>query len=73
MIRSSAWFVLFACSVASTRWPVSANAIAWSIVSRSRTSPMRITSGAWRIEFFSATIQPSVSTPISRCVMMQLR
>ena len=28
MIRSSAWFVLFACSVARHRWPVSANAIA---------------------------------------------
>jgi hypothetical protein len=26
--RSSAWFVLFACSVARHRWPVSANEIA---------------------------------------------
>jgi hypothetical protein len=39
----------------------------YSIVSRSRISPMRITSGAWRSVFFSALNQLSVSTPTSRC------
>mmetsp|Transcript_18252 Transcript_18252/g.43883 ORF Transcript_18252/g.43883 Transcript_18252/m.43883 type:complete len:366 (+) Transcript_18252:478-1575(+) len=71
MMRSSAWFALLACSVAMHRWPVSANAIAWSMVSRSRSSPIRMTSGAWRSEFFSAASQLSVSRPSSRCVTMQ--
>ena len=65
--------VEFACRVDMQRWPVSANAMAYSIVSRSRISPMRITSGAWRSVFFRAANQLSVSTPTSRCVMMQLR
>ena len=69
MIRSSAWLALLACSVARHRWPVSAKAIACSIVSRSRISPIRITSGAWRSVFFSAASQLSVSTPTSRCVI----
>ena len=34
--------------VAKTRWPVSAAVIAVEIVSRSRISPRRITSGSWR-------------------------
>jgi len=63
--------VELACSVHITRWPVSAKAIACSIVSRSRTSPIRITSGAWRSVFFSATCQLSQSTPMSRWVTMQ--
>ena len=46
MIRSSAWFALLACSVPMHRWPVSAKATACSIVSRSRISPIMITSGA---------------------------
>ena len=71
MMRSSAWLALLACSVAMHRWPVSANATACSIVSRSRISPIRITSGAWRSVFFSACSQPSVSMPTSRCVTMQ--
>ena len=36
------------CSVESTRWPVSAALSAMSIVSSSRISPSRITSGSWR-------------------------
>ena len=71
MMRSSAWLELLACSVASTRWPVSANWMPYSMVSRSRISPIRITSGAWRRVFFSAACQQSVSTPTSRCVMTQ--
>ena len=36
------------CSVPKTRWPVSAAVSAIAIVSRSRISPTRITSGSWR-------------------------
>ena len=43
--RSSASFV---CSVASTRWPVSEACTAICAVSRSRISPIMITSGSWR-------------------------
>ncbi|MNE95436.1 hypothetical protein D3C80_1935240 [compost metagenome] len=57
--------------MARHRWPVSAYCIAYSMVSRSRISPIRITSGAWRSVFFSATCQDSVSMPTSRCVTMQ--
>ncbi|VTQ41022.1 Uncharacterised protein [Pseudomonas aeruginosa] len=71
MIRSSAWLALFACRVARHRWPVSAKATAWSMVSRERTSPIMITSGAWRRVFFSATSKESVSSPTSRWVTMQ--
>ena len=71
MIRSSAWFALLACSVARHRCPVSANWMPYSMVSRSRISPIRMTSGAWRRVFFSAACQDSVSTPTSRCVMTQ--
>ena len=46
MMRSSVSGELFACSVASARWPVPARSIAACIVSRSRISPIRITSGA---------------------------
>jgi hypothetical protein len=53
------------------RWPVSANWMPYSIVSRSRISPIRMTSGAWRSVFFSAMCQLSVSTPTSRCVTTQ--
>ena len=41
------------------------------MVSRVRTSPIRITSGAWRRVFFSATSKDSVSMPTSRWVTMQ--
>ena len=71
MMRSSAWLALLACSVARHRWPVSAKATACSMVSRSRISPIRITSGAWRRLFFSADSQSSVSSPTSRWVTMQ--
>ena len=68
MIRSIVWLALLACSVARHRWPVSAKAIACSIVSASRISPTRITSGAWRSVFFSAWCHECVSMPTSRCV-----
>src|SRR2546429_2516601 len=69
--RSSAWLALLACRVASTRCPVSENWMPYSMVSRSRISPIRITSGAWRRVFLSAECQESVSTPSSRCVIPQ--
>ncbi|EWS57761.1 hypothetical protein Y695_04772 [Hydrogenophaga sp. T4] len=36
------------CSVASTRWPVSEAWMAICAVSKSRISPIMITSGSWR-------------------------
>ena len=53
-IRSIVWLALLACRVLRQRWPVSAKEIACSIVSASRISPTRITSGACRNVFFSA-------------------
>ena len=45
MMRSMDWLALFECKVPRQRWPVSANVMAASMVSVSRISPMRITSG----------------------------
>ena len=66
MIRSIVCAVSWVCRVANTRWPVSAAVSAVEIVSRSRISPTRITSGSWR----RAALRPSeklcASLPISR-------
>ena len=43
------------CMVQSTRWPVSAARSAVIAVSSSRTSPIMITSGSWRIAARRAT------------------
>ena len=48
MMRSIVDGALCVCSVPKTRWPVSAAVSAVEIVSRSRISPTRITSGSWR-------------------------
>ena len=48
MMRSIVQGALCVCSVPNTRWPVSAAVSAVEIVSRSRISPTRITSGSWR-------------------------
>ena len=48
MIRSTVWAVDWVCRVAKTRCPVSAAVSAVEIVSRSRISPTRITSGSSR-------------------------
>ena len=53
-------------SVDITRWPVSAAVSAVSMVSRSRISPTRMTSGSWRRALFSACPKLMVSTPTSR-------
>ncbi|MNP20997.1 hypothetical protein D3C76_1136000 [compost metagenome] len=41
------------------------------MVSRERTSPIMMTSGAWRRVFFRAVSKESVSSPTSRWVTMQ--
>ena len=48
MIRSIVCGASWVCKVAKTRWPVSAAVSAVAIVSVSRISPTRITSGSWR-------------------------
>ena len=66
MMRSIAWLALLECKVPMQRCPVSANVIAASMVSVSRISPMRMTSGACRSVFFNAFWNESVSKPTSR-------
>ena len=57
MMRSIVCGALCVCSVAKTRWPVSAAVSAVEIVSRSRISPTRITSGSWRSAAFRASAE----------------
>ena len=54
MILSTVFVALLVCSVASTRCPVSAAVSANEMVSRSRISPTRITSGSSRRAALSA-------------------
>ena len=54
MMRSTVCGASCVWSVAKTRWPVSAAVSAVPIVSMSRISPTRITSGSWRSAAFSA-------------------
>ena len=54
--------------VPKTRCPVSAAVIAAPIVSRSRISPTRMTSGSWRSARRMASAKLGTSAPISRCV-----
>src|SRR5258708_1790968 len=54
------------CNVENTRCPVSAACSAVEIVSRSRMSPTRITSGSWRKLARSADANAGVSTSTSR-------
>ena len=54
------------CSVPNTRWPVSAADSARRMVSRSRISPTRITSGSSRSALRSALENDSVCGPTSR-------
>ena len=60
MIRLTVRTALSVCSVASTKWPVSAAVIASEIVSRSRSSPITITSGSSRRAARSARANDSV-------------
>ena len=66
MMRSSVSAQLLACNVAMHKWPVPASASAASMVSRSRISPTRITSGAARTALRSARAKLLVSSPTSR-------
>ena len=70
MMRSTVCAVDCVCSVANTRWPVSAAVSAVEIVSRSRISPTRITSGSSRRADFRALAKSSASAPTSRWLTM---
>src|SRR5450432_3855042 len=66
LMRRNLCIAEFVCSVANTKWPVSAMVSAASIVSRSRISPTSTTSGSWRSTYFSAYLKLEVSLPTSR-------
>ena len=70
MMRSIVCGASCVCSVAKTRWPVSAAVSAVWIVSRSRISPTRITSGSWRRAAFRPAAKVCASEPISRWLTM---
>ena len=59
------------CSVEKTRWPDSAACSAVWVVSSSRSSPIRITSGSWRSTRRSACLKDSVSSPTSRWLTIE--
>ena len=73
MTRSIVIGALWVCRVAKTRWPVSAAVSAVAIVSRSRISPTRMTSGSWRSAARSASENDGVSKPTSRWLTMHIR
>ena len=66
MMRLTVPWAPVVCSVPKTMWPVSAAVIAASIVSRSRISPTRITSGSCRNARRMASAKLGTSTPTSR-------
>ena len=70
MMRSSVSAQLFACSVAMHKWPVPASAKAASMVSRSRISPTKMTSGADLTALRKARAKDLVSRPTSRWLMI---
>lgn len=65
-IRSMVFAADEVCSVPNTRWPVSAPESARRMVSRSRISPTRITSGSSRSALRRAFANDSVWGPTSR-------
>ena len=71
MMRSTVCGASWVWSVAKTRWPVSAAVRAVPIVSMSRISPTRITSGSWRSAAFRPAAKDGASWPISRWLTMQ--
>ncbi len=66
MMRSSACDASLVCSVANTRWPVSASDSEIEIDSRSRISPSSTTSGSSRRALFRPASNVSTSVPTSR-------
>ncbi len=70
-MRSTVAAAPFVCSVAITRIPISAAVIAVEMVSRSRSSPTRITSGSSRRADSRAVAKDSACTPTSRWLIRQ--
>ena len=70
MMRSTVCGASWVWSVAKTRWPVSAAVSAVPIVSMSRISPTRITSGSWRSAALRPIAKDCASVPISRWLTM---
>src|SRR5215470_16666924 len=66
MIRFIVWAHELVCRVPNVRWPVSAIVSAAAIVSRSRISPTRTTSGSCRRIDLSAFVKDCVSAKTSR-------
>ena len=66
---SMAWGALGVCSVVKTRCPVSAAVSTVAMVSRSRISPTRMTSGSWRRACFRPAEKDQVSMLTSLCEM----
>ena len=71
-MRSTVGAAPLVCSVPMTRMPISAAVTAMLIVSRSRNSPTRMTSGSSRKAECSAAAKLGLCTPISRWLMRQL-
>src|SRR5581483_221481 len=71
MIRSTVGPAPLVCSVPMTRIPSSAAVTAMLMVSRSRNSPTRMTSGSSRNAECSAAAKLELCTPISRWLMRQ--
>ena len=65
-MRSTVFAAELVCSVTNTKWPVSAAVSASLMVSRSRISPTRMTSGSSRRAERSASLKPRVSRWTSR-------
>ena len=66
MMRSMVLTALVVCRVPSTRCPVSAAVIAMEMVSASRISPTRITSGSSRIAARTPSAKLGMCVPSSR-------
>ena len=71
-MRSTVCAAPLVCSVPMTRMPISAAVTAMLMVSRSRNSPTRITSGSSRRAECSAAEKLGACTPISRWLIRQL-
>ena len=72
-MRSTVFAAELVCRVPNTRWPVSAAVRASRIVSRSRSSPTRMTSGSSRSAERSASPKPRVCRWISRWLTRHFR
>ena len=68
MMRSMVFTALVVCRVPSTRCPVSAAVMAMEIVSASRNSPTRITSGSSRIAARTPSAKLGMWVPSSRWI-----